>query len=264
MFTENSRARGMFKDPNVMAPFLILPAVLLLHDILRARLARTLFCAAILVPILIAILLAFSRGAWGHTFGSFCMFGWLLFVTSQTPRERIRIVFSALAAVVAAAVLVTAMLSVPRVGELFEVRAKLIQRYDGGEMGRFGKLRVAIPELVKRPNGFGPLQFRKFFKEEPHNVYVNAFASYGWIGGFAYAMFVAATNVAGLYAALSRTPFQHFAIAVFSTFSVLSLLGLVIDTDHWRHFYLLSGLAWGLFAASLKLRETIPINVTGK
>lgn len=37
VFTENSRARGMFKDPNVMAPFLILPAVLLLHDILRAR-----------------------------------------------------------------------------------------------------------------------------------------------------------------------------------------------------------------------------------
>jgi hypothetical protein len=27
-----------------------------------------------------------------------------------------------------------------------------------------------------------------------------------------------------------------------------SLIGNVIDTDHWRHFYLLLGLLWGCYA----------------
>jgi hypothetical protein len=29
--------------------------------------------------------------------------------------------------------------------------------------------------------------------------------------------------------------------------------GFVIDTDHWRHFFLLLGLIWGLAAATIKL-----------
>jgi hypothetical protein len=28
--------------------------------------------------------------------------------------------------------------------------------------------------------------------------------------------------------------------------------GFVIDTDHWRHFYLLLGMIWGLFAATFR------------
>ena len=31
--------------------------------------------------------------------------------------------------------------------------------------------------------GFGPLRFRLFFDLDPHNSYINAFASYGWLGG---------------------------------------------------------------------------------
>ncbi|MFN0263340.1 O-antigen ligase family protein [Tepidamorphus sp. 3E244] len=250
LFSQNARARGTFKDPNVMAPFLVMPALLLAHGILRGSLPKVIFCAGLLAPILIAILLSFSRGAWGHTLVSFALFGWLLFVTSPSQGARVRILLSAVGAIVAAALVLGALLSVPKVAELFEVRAKLVQNYDGGAMGRFGKLTVAIPELTSRPNGFGPLQFRDYFREEPHNVYVNAFASYGWLGGFAYLGFVATTLAAGLMTALRRSPYQHYAIAAFATFSVLCMEGFVIDTDHWRHFYLLAALIWGLFAAA--------------
>lgn len=260
LFTENSRARGTFKDPNVMGPFLILPALFLAHDILRGNLRQVIVALALLAIIMVALLLSFSRGAWGHAVLSFTVFGWLLFATSRSGRERSRMVFSTLAALLGAVVLLGAVLQVPKVAELFQERAQLVQYYDGGEMGRFGKQRLAIPDLMKHPNGYGPMEFRYRFGEDPHNVYVNAFASYGWLGGFTYAAYVIITLLAGAAAALRRTPYQTYAIALFSTFSVLCVLGLLIDTDHWRHFYLLSGGIWGLYAAGLRHREPAPAN----
>ncbi|MCB1480721.1 MAG: O-antigen ligase domain-containing protein [Rhodobiaceae bacterium] len=253
LFTLYGRARGTFKDPNVMGPFLVLPALFLVLDILRGNLRQVIVSIALLAPIMVALLLSFSRGAWGHTVLSFAVFGWLLFATSRTPGSRARIVFSAIGAILAAAALIVALLSVPKVAQLFEQRAQLIQSYDGGAMGRFGKQTIAIPDLMKHPNGYGAMKFRTKFGEDPHNVYVNAFASYGWLGGFTYAAFALVSLFASAVAALRRTSFQPYAIAVFSTFSVVTLLGFIIDTDHWRHYYLLSGAVWGLFAASLRM-----------
>jgi hypothetical protein len=31
--------------------------------------------------------------------------------------------------------------------------------------------------------------------------------------------------------------------------------GFIVDTDHWRHFFLILGLVWGLTAASINLRR---------
>ena len=31
--------------------------------------------------------------------------------------------------------------------------------------------------------------------------------------------------------------------------------GLIVDTDHWRHFFLLLGLIWGLSVATINLRR---------
>ena len=34
-----------------------------------------------------------------------------------------------------------------------------------------------------------------------------------------------------------------------STFAVLCVEAAIIDLDHWRHFYLVAGLIWGVTAA---------------
>ncbi len=261
LFTENDRARGTFKDPNVMGPFLILPALFLLGNLLNGRKRDMLAALIPLAIIMTALLLSFSRGAWGHVVLSFIAFGWLSFVTSSSSGARIKIVVSALAAVLAAMMLVAAMLSVPQVAELFQERAKLVQSYDAGERGRFGKHRAAIPDLFKHPNGYGALQFRYRFGEDPHNVYINAFASYGWLGGITYLAFTLITLLAAAVTVFRRTPMQPYAIAFASTFGVLTLLGLVIDTDHWRHYYLLAGCIWGMYAATLRYRAP-PRNVS--
>ncbi|MNL60158.1 hypothetical protein D3C87_1839480 [compost metagenome] len=59
---------------------------------------------------------------------------------------------------------------------------------------------------------------------------------------------MAATCVVGWRLVFRRGPTQLHAIAIWSALFVTILQGLQIDTDHWRHFYLMLGLVWGLAA----------------
>ena len=56
----------------------------------------------------------------------------------------------------------------------------------------------------------------------------------------------------GLRTLLLRTPWQPYLITAYATFVGEVVEGFVIDTDHWRHFYLLLGMIWGLAAATLR------------
>ena len=67
MFLRYGRVMGAFQDPNVFAPFLVLPIALLFRDILTRRLRNSLVPAALLLILLLAEFLAFSRAAWGMT-----------------------------------------------------------------------------------------------------------------------------------------------------------------------------------------------------
>lgn len=248
LFTRNDRASGTFKDPNVLGTFVIFPIVLIAQDILHRR-GRFLVNVALLALLMGgAVFLSFSRGAWGHAVGSVVMMTGLTFLLAATPRLRLRILgFVALAPVVAVAAL-GAALSVEEVRSMFEMRASLNQSYDVGPTGRFGSQIRSIPYLFEHPNGYGPRQFRYHWPEDPHNVYINAFASYGWIGGVSYVALILATVAVGFATVATRFSLQPLAIAVWSVLFVQILQGFTIDTDHWRHFWMLLGLIWGLYA----------------
>ena len=49
-----------------------------------------------------------------------------------------------------------------------------------------------------------------------------------------------------------RTPWQPYVITAFAAFVGEVAEGAVIDTDHWRHFFLLLGMVWGLYTATLR------------
>ena len=55
-----------------------------------------------------------------------------------------------------------------------------------------------------------------------------------------------------------RSPVKLYAIAVWSVLFVQILQGMTIDTDHWRHFYLLLGLSWGLFDLAKRYQRAHP------
>lgn len=247
------RAKSTFKDPNVFGPFLILPLILLIERTLREGLRASVLAAILLL--LFGLFLSFSRGAWANFLFAGVVLTLMLFVTAPTPAFRARILTFSVLAVAAMVALLALLLSIDAIDAVFEERASLLQQYDAGPSGRFGRQAEGALGLLEHPWGVGPLQFAKHFGQDPHNVYLNALASYGWIGGIAYLALALASLIVSFRAALARTPWQPYAIAVTAAFVGTTLEGLVIDTDHWRHYYLLLGAVWGLFAATEKLRR---------
>ena len=247
LFAPGGRALGMFKDPNVYGPFLILPILFLLQSLLeRIRL----FTAATLLVILLGFFLSFSRGAWMHfILSGVVMFG-LMLVTAESHKARFRLIVLGALSVAFMAVALTVALSFDSVSTMFDQRAQVVQSYDVGDGGRFTLQALALDEILHFPLGMGPFGFYLEHGLQQHNVYLQAFLVYGWIGGFAYVALLIVTLVIGLVHAMKRTPWQPYLIAAYATFVGEVGEGIIIDTDHWRHFFLLLGIIWGLVAAS--------------
>jgi hypothetical protein len=248
------RAQGLFKDPNVFSTFLILPALMLVQGLMLGQQKRPILSAVCLLIIMGAIFLSFSRGAWISFIMASTFFVVLTFLLTPSARMRGRIIILTIFGVLIVAVLLAALLSIPAVHELFLDRFTLVKYYDAGEKGRFGNQINSIPLLLERPLGFGPAYFRVVFGQDPHNVYINAFSSFGWLGGISYLLLIASTILIGFKSILMRTPWQHYSIVVFCPLISTIFQGVQIDTEHWRHFYWLLGLMWGLFAASMQPR----------
>ncbi|MGL4975645.1 MAG: O-antigen ligase family protein, partial [Bosea sp. (in: a-proteobacteria)] len=239
------RASGTFKDPNVLGPFLVLPIVYLIQGILVGRISLLRGFLFMSIP-LFGLFLTFSRGAWGNLVLATALMMLLMFLTSPNANRRARIILISLACVLGIVAALGVALSFEGIRVIFEERASLEQSYDLGVTGRFGNQLRSIPLMLDNPNGLGPLRFRWHFPEDPHNVYINAFASYGWLGGISYAALTVATCYVGWRTVFQRTPWQNHAIAIWSVLFITILQGMQIDTDHWRHVYLLLGLTWGL------------------
>jgi len=248
LFAPGGRARGPFKDPNVYAPFLILPILFLLQSML-SRGVRILPTATVLV-ILLGFFLSFSRGAWIHFLLSGVIMLGLMIVTAENHRTRIRLILLGAVCVGLLAMAMVAALSIDPIADMFKQRAQVVQTYDVGSTGRFTLQNLALTEILNHPFGMGPFAFGEAYGYQQHNVYLQAFLVYGWIGGLAYVALIVLTLVVGLGATLKRTPWQPYLIPVYATFVGVVGEGIVIDTDHWRHFFLLLGIIWGLVAAS--------------
>jgi hypothetical protein len=244
------RARGTFKDPNVFGPFLVLPMVMLMQTMIgpAVRLRHLLLFAVMAF----ALLISFSRGAWAHFALSVGVVLVLTFLTAPDVRTRLRLIVLSAVAMIGLTVFVAGALSVGSLGEMFQQRAKLTQDYDVGSGGRFGLQERAVEAVMKHPAGMGPFEFARVYGGQQHNVYFQAFLVYGWAGGFAYLLLVALTIVIGLRQSIVATPWQPYLIAALGTFCGEAFESFVIDTDHWRHYFLALGLVWGLAIASMK------------
>jgi hypothetical protein len=247
------RATGAFKDPNVLGCFLIPVLMWQIRDFIVDR-VRPLELLACLV-IFLGLLLAFSRAAWGTFLIALILLMYFLFVT-QTGRERKRILFFIVFSAIAAVVLLVALLSIDSVRDMFLQRSVLFQEYDTGRTGsRFVLQAQSIREILERPMGMGPWAFQRVYNWVSHNTYLSTFLNHGWIGGAAYLVLILLTLGVGFRTAWVRTPYQPFYIGTYAAFFALAVEGLVIDTDHFRHFYLLLGLMWGLTAATVNFRR---------
>jgi len=253
IFLDNGRVSATFKDPNVYGPFLIFPLLWLLLDLLSRGIK--LRNVAVLLILLGGLFLSFSRGAWGHFAISTAVAIALLLAVTPDPHMRARTIVICLFVAVLGALLIIAALSIGPVHDLFVERAKAIQPYDVGPGGRFWQQQLAISTILQNPNGLGPFEFDRIFGLQQHNVYMQGFLVYGWLGGSAYLALVALTLVFGLATVSVGAPWQTYLIAAYAAFVGEAFEGLIVDTDHWRHFFLMLGLVWGLGAASINFRR---------
>ena len=247
------RVKSTFKDPNVFGPFLVLPLLFLIQSLI-ARGIRLLTVAAGLI-VAIGLFLSFSRGAWFHAGLSVMATIALMILTARTQHERVRIIGLSGLAAFGFVILLIVLLSVDSLRSMLLERAQLIQSYDVGTGGRFQLQELALSTLLDQPLGLGPFEFGRVYGLQQHNVYLQAFLVYGWLGGIAYHALVVTTLIVGLRAALIRTPWQLYLIAAYGAFVGEAAESVIIDSDHWRHYFLILGLVWGLSAATFRSRQ---------
>jgi O-Antigen ligase len=248
------RATGLFKDPNVFSTYLICPIIVMMQTLVLRQSRYPVALTLTLLVCILALFLSFSRGAWmSLVVASFLMLG-LTFVLSGDQRLRTRLILFSIGGLIISALLFMFLMSIPQIQTMFLERFALVQYYDAGETGRFGNQLRSLPDLATHPFGYGPLVFRTIYGQDPHNTFLNAFASYGWFGGITYFILTISTIVVGFKAIVTRTPWQPIAIAIFAPLVSTILQGVQIDTEHWRHFYWMLGSMWGIYAATAQHR----------
>jgi hypothetical protein len=177
-------------------------------------------------------------------------------LTSRSHAQRSRIIVMAVVTAVIVVALIAVLLSFDSIGEMFRQRASFDQSYDEGRFGRFGRHILGAEMALDLPFGIGPLQFHKYFPEDTHNSYLNAFMSGGWIAGVCYPALVFITVITGFRHIFVPVPWQRAYLAIFAAFLGTVGESFIIDTDHWRHFWMMLGAMWGLFAAAQRYRQT--------
>ncbi|KAA9361237.1 O-antigen ligase family protein [Ochrobactrum quorumnocens] len=244
-FTRYGRAMGGFKDPNVYGPFLVLPFTWSLYRIMKGNGRDLLVYMPLCCVLTLGILVSFSRAAWAMAPLSFlCLFAVLL-LQSQSNRFRLRLITIGLLAVLVIALAILLLLQIPDVRALFLERARLEQSYDSARLGRFARHWLGMVLATEHPLGIGPLEFGPMFGEDTHNIWLKAVLDYGWIGFIAFMTLTFLTLAIGFKLMFRNRPWQPFLLCAYATYLGHVLIGNVIDTDHWRHFYLLFGLVWG-------------------
>ena len=249
IFLRYGRAKAAFNDPNVFGPFLVLPAMYALQRLLLAPGRSAIIAGGIYMVLFVGVFVSFSRAAWGHFALSSLIVLVLCFWLEAAARDKVRIMIMSLLGAAMLVVALAGLLSIPQVASLFEQRAAG-QNYDSGETGRFGRQGYAFELALDHPLGIGPHEFRNLrIIEEPHNVYVTVLHVYGWGGGAFYYLLVILTLWRGIAALTRPSPYRLMMIPLVATFAMLVGESAIIDTDHWRHYFLLVGLIWGISTA---------------
>ena len=150
-----------------------------------------------------------------------------------------------LAAVAFLVLALLVILLIPGVAEIFPARAQLVQEYDGARLGRFARYVIGFQLGMEHPLGIGPLVFGQIYGEDTHNIWLKSLMDYGWLGFACWLTLMVWTVAAGFQLLFRDRPWQPYLLCAYVTFVGHIALGTVIDTDHWRHFYLLLGLIWG-------------------
>lgn len=251
-FTRFGRAKGAFQDPNVFAPFLMLPALYCLYQVLVRPLSRLAVMLPLLAVLTLGIFLSFSRAGWGlYALSIMLLVGYLLLI-NPSNKFRLRILLLSIFALFFLTCALLIALQIDSVAIMLAERAQLVQDYDGARLGRFARHWIGYELASRHPFGIGILQFSGLYGEDQHNVYLKVLLDYSWLGFAGYMMLILTTLAVGFKVLLRDRPWRPFLACAYIVFIGHVLMGNIIDTDHWRHWFLLVGIIWGCVGLETK------------
>ena len=240
------RARGLFKDPNVFGPFLVPLFVLVLDELVDPTWPKipAFIKGLTLILIPLGVVLSFSRAAWAN---------WAIAVTlyvgvTLLKGRHIGRLLTVLSVAGAAALLLTVILFVtrPDLVDMLNWRLSLLQPYD---TFRFTRQQEGITTVFTHPTGLGPGTFGG-----AHQLYIKTLAEQGLLGFLSLLTLLLAITLKLFQVALRSGKVYGLSVTALLAGLVGTLAnGFLIDTIHWRHFYLLLGLSW---AVSMARSET--------
>lgn len=248
-----NRATGLFKDPNVFGPFLILGFVYAFHLLLTRPFFKAMLAAGAFAYLSLGLLLSFSRGAWTAAGIALLMYSIFYLINVGSNGARLKFIGMFACGAVALGAVLTIALQFDQIANLMQQRAALTQGYDEGPDGRFGGQQKAMRLIVNNPLGIGAQVFPYFYHhEEAHQVYLSMFMNAGWVGGIAFALLMFGSVFLGFFHGLKKVPSAAYFAIGYGTLVGHVAEGFLIDLDHWRHLYVALALVWGLMAASAR------------
>ena len=257
VFTRYGRAKGAFQDPNVFGPYLVLPALYLMHGLLTGTLKAAPLRSAGLLILALGVFFSFSRAAWGLLAICMMMLVLIMLIKERTGAFRLKILVMTLVGAFLLVGAIIVALQFDQIADLFSDRAKLVQAYDGARHGCFERHAIGFLMAMEHPLGIGPLEFGLMWGEDTHNIWLKTLMDYGWLGFVSYLALMIWTLVLGFRFLLRDRPWQPYLMLAYIVLLGHTLIGAVIDTDHWRHFYLLMGIVWGCIALEMRWQSSL-------
>ena len=233
------RIKGLFKDPNVFGPFLI-PVALFSIPFFEAASTKKIKLYWLLIFVLLstAIFLCFSRGAWINYCISFSCFFiiWVLLSPNKTSRVN-RSYYLVVLLFIFISVMVL-LLNNTSIQSMFDTRFR-IQHYDNN---RFSTQFIVLDVIKDFPLGKGPGQYDCITNYSAHSLYVRVLGENGVLGFISFIIFLVLTWIRSCYASFKTKS----TLYIICTASLLGLFvnSIVIDTLHWRHFWILLAIPW--------------------
>src|SRR5690606_32871460 len=139
-------------------------------------------------------------------------------------------------------------LQIPAIADLLLQRAQLVQEYDGARLGRFARHFIGLELAMESPLGIGPLVFGQIYGQDTHHIWLKALLDYSWLGLPSYVILIVCSFAGGFRILLRTRPWPPYLLCTYAAVVGHLALGTLIDTDHWRHLYLIIGMLWGMMA----------------
>lgn len=254
------RLHALFKDANVLGAWLVAPTVWATSRLVSLERGQRWPWLIVLVVCGFGVLLTYSRGAWISLGVAMLMFFLLRMVAYGSARAR---VMTLLAVPVAIVLLALALDRLANVGVVQDMLAQRLgpQHYD---VDRFATQQDALEVALVKPLGIGPGQVEKTFVRAAHNAYVRGFVENGYLGGLALVLILFGSLLRSAWLAIdSRDGALQTAMAVVAgCVAAVCVESLVIDSVHWRHAWVLAGLAWTPALVRSSARPWVPPNAS--